>query len=97
MFTIILIREAMKLSADINPIEVKRGIDKAKNIIIDYLEEISIKLDDLKTMKNVAAVASNYDDNIAEIVSEALWKTGTQGSIHIEPGTGFQSSLSVSL
>ena len=65
---------------------MKRGIDKAKDIILDFFDEITIPCIELKYLNRIALVSSNYDKNIADIVSKAVYEVGIDGAIDIEPG-----------
>ena len=72
---------------DVNPFEIKKGIEKSRDKIIEFLEEICITTNSKEDLYNVARVSSNYNVNIAKIVSDALWDIGVNGIIEIEPGT----------
>lgn len=70
-----------------NPVLVKRGIEKAKNTVLEFLEAIAVKIDhtqDLDKLFQVAMVASNYDKDLSEIVSKAISKSGPFGKINVE-------------
>lgn len=71
---------------NINPFEIKKGIEKSRDKVIEFLEEILIPVKDQNDLYNIARVSCNYNDNIASIVSESLWNIGLNGIIEIEPG-----------
>ena len=56
--------------------DLKKGIDEAKNYVLDFFEEISIPCENLEDFYKIALVSSNYDLNIAEVVSEAIRAVG---------------------
>jgi len=78
-----------------NPFEIKKGIEKCRDKIIEFLEEISIHPKDKKDLYNIALVSSNYNENIASIVSDALWEIGIDGIIEIEQGARGYNELFV--
>lgn len=70
----------------INPFEIKKGMEKSRDKIIEFLEEISMKAETEADLYSIAKVSCNYNENIAKIVSNALWNIGIDGIIEIEPG-----------
>lgn len=72
---------------NVNPFEIKKGIEKSRDKIIEFLDEIAMVANTEKDLYNIAKVSCNYNENIAKIVSEVLWKIGINGIIEIEPGT----------
>ena len=79
-----------------NSINVKNGIMKAKNKIIEYLDAIKKDVDTKQDLYHVALVSTNYDEYVAELLAEAVHKTGKNGIVHIEPNPTFDTGLMVS-
>jgi chaperonin GroEL len=78
-----------------NPFEIKKGMEIAKEKVLEFLDEIKQEVCSEKELFNVANVSCNYNKNIAEIVSHAIWKSGINGIIEIEPGTKLENELLV--
>lgn len=74
------------VNSGINPFEIKKGMEKSRDKIIEFLEEITMKAETEADLYNIAKVSCNYNENIAKIVSNALWNIGIDGIIEIEPG-----------
>lgn len=80
----------------INPIKLKRGLEKARNAIFDFLEEIKLPIKEEKEIQAVSQVCTNYDDDLAKLLTEAMVKVGHMGQTHIEPGnTGSTDQLQI--
>jgi chaperonin GroEL len=76
-------------SSAINPIEIRRGIQEAVNIISEELSSMAIKIKtDDKLVKSVALVSSNGDQELAELISEIYRRIGEHGTISIQEGVG---------
>lgn len=79
------------VSTGMNPIDLQRGIDLAVAEVVKYIDDNireSIE-DDPKTIKEIATVSANWDDNIGGVVAEAIYKVGIDGSIQVvDPKTG---------
>ena len=67
-----------------NAVEVKRGIDKAVNSIVDYLDELSKDITDEEQLKQVATISANNDPEVGELISAAMDKVGQDGVVTIE-------------
>lgn len=80
-----------------NPFEIKKGMEIAKEKVLEFLNEIKQEVVSQKDLFNVANVSCNYNKNVAEIVSEAIWNIGINGIIEIEPGTKLENELLVFL
>jgi chaperonin GroEL len=87
-----IMREGSKMllsSSAINPIEIRRGIQEAVNIISEELSSMAIKIKtDDKLVKSVALVSSNGDQELAELISEIYRRIGEHGTISIQEGVG---------
>lgn len=91
-----LVREGIKtISQGSNVVEVKRGIEKAKDIILDYLEEEAIEIDSEDQIKQVAAISANNDMSVGTIIAEAMAQVGRDGLISIEESNSSETSLEI--
>ncbi|EFK95125.1 Chaperonin Cpn60/TCP-1, partial [sediment metagenome] len=69
------------ITAGANPIEVKRGMDKASTAIIEELKKISKEVKDKKEIAQVATISANSDESIGNLIAEAMEKVGKDGVI----------------
>ncbi len=76
----------------VNPMLMKRGIDKAVDDIVEKLKKMSIPVKSKKDMENVATVASNNDSEIGRIIAEAMEKVGKDGVITVEEGKALETT-----
>lgn len=83
------------ITAGANPIEVKRGMDKAVKAVVAELAHMSKKVDGRKEIAQVATVSANNDSTIGEIIAEAMERVGKDGTITVEEGKGFETTLDV--
>lgn len=83
------------ITAGANPIEVKRGMDKATLAIIDELKKISKTIKGKKEIAQVATISANSDENIGNLIAEAMEKVGKDGVITVEEAKGINDELSV--
>lgn len=83
------------ITAGANPIEVKRGMDKATAAIIDELKKLSKKVNDKKEIAQVATISANSDKNIGSLIAEAMEKVGKDGVITVEEAKGINDELNV--
>ncbi len=83
------------ITAGANPIEVKRGMDKAANAIIDELKKIAKEVKDKKEIAQVATISANSDDTIGNLIAEAMEKVGKDGVITVEEAKGIVDELEV--
>lgn len=83
------------VSAGCQPIELKRGMDKASEIAIDYLKKISVEIDDNKKVEQVATISANNDPKIGKLIAEAYSKVGKDGIVNVEETKGTQTSVEV--
>jgi chaperonin GroEL len=89
-----MIREGMKfVTAGISPINLKRGIDKAVAQVITELDKISKDCSDPKTIAQVASISANNDDEMGQLIADALIAAGKHGVVTVEDGTGFVDEL----
>ena len=78
-----------------NPMDLKRGIDKATIGIIAELKKLSKPCDDDKAIAQVGSISANSDTEIGEIISDAMKKVGKEGVITVEEGSGLANELDV--
>jgi len=83
------------ITAGANPIEVKRGMDKAAEAITIELKKIAKEVKDKKEIAQVATISANSDAKIGEIIAEAMEKVGKDGVITVEEAKGIQDELEV--
>jgi chaperonin GroEL len=89
-------REGLKnVTAGANPTELKRGIDKAVQAIVEELASISKKVKDKEDIRQVATVSANWDKTIGEIIADALDKVGKDGTVTVEEAKSIETSLEV--
>ncbi len=91
-----IFREGLRnITAGANPIEVKRGMDKASAAIIDELKKISKEVSDKEQIAQVATISANSDAKIGELIAEAMEKVGKDGVITVEEAKGINDELDV--
>ena len=83
------------ITAGANPIEVKRGMDKASTAIIEELKKISKEVKDKKEIAQVATISANSDETIGNLIAEAMEKVGKDGVITVEEAKGIDDDLDV--
>ena len=91
-----VLREGLKsVAAGMNPMDLKRGIDKATVAIVDELKKLSKPCEDDKSIAQVGSISANSDTEIGEIISDAMQKVGKEGVITVEEGSGLDNELDV--
>ena len=91
-----ILREGIKsVSAGLNPMDLKRGIDKAVEAAVEALKSLSKPCDDNKAIAQVGTISANSDNAIGEIIAEAMEKVGKEGVITVEEGSGLANELDV--
>jgi chaperonin GroEL len=91
-----LIREGMKaVAAGMNPMDLKRGIDKAVLAAVEELKKISKPCSTSKEIAQVGSISANSDHNIGELIAKAMDKVGKEGVITVEEGSGLENELDV--
>ena len=91
-----MMREGLKsVSAGMNPMDLKRGIDKAVGAAVSELESLSEPVRDSTAISQVGAISANADYAIGDIISEAMDKVGKEGVITVEDGSGLDNELDV--
>jgi chaperonin GroEL len=91
-----IIDEGLKaIAAGMNPMDVKRGIDKAVDAAVQELKAISIPCADSKAIAQVGTVSANGDEEIGSLIADAMDKVGREGVITVEEGSGLVNELDV--
>jgi len=91
-----IVREGMKsVAAGMNPMDLKRGIDKAVEAAVSKLQEMSKPCADNEAIAQVGTISANSDSNIGGIIAEAMDKVGKEGVITVEEGSALQNELDV--
>jgi chaperonin GroEL len=91
-----MLREGMKsVAAGMNPMDLKRGIDKAVTAAVEELKKLSKPSADNKSIAQVGTISANGDSHIGDIIAEAMNKVGKEGVITVEEGSGLENELDV--
>ncbi len=91
-----IIQEGMKyVAAGMNPMDLKRGIDKAVEAVVGELKKISKPCTTNKEIEQVGAISANSDSDIGKIIADAMDKVGKEGVITVEDGKSLQNELEV--
>ena len=91
-----IIREGMKsVAAGMNPMDLKRGIDKAVEVAVEHLKSQSKPCATSKEIAQVGSISANSDTSIGQIIADAMDKVGKEGVITVEDGSGLQNELDV--
>ncbi|MFC1236903.1 chaperonin GroEL [Vibrio sp. F74] len=91
-----IITEGLKaVAAGMNPMDLKRGIDKAVIAAVEELKGLSVPCTDSKAIAQVATISANADDTVGNIIAEAMEKVGRDGVITVEEGQALQDELDV--
>ena len=91
-----IVREGMKaIAAGMNPMDLKRGIDKAVAATVEELRKLSKPCTDDKAIAQVGTISANADEAIGQIIADAMKKVGKEGVITVEEGKGLENELDV--
>ena len=91
-----IITEGLKaVAAGMNPMDLKRGIDKAVVAAVEELKKLSVPCADTKAIAQVGTISANSDENVGKLIAEAMDKVGRDGVITVEDGQGLQDELAV--
>ena len=89
-------REGIKLvSAGANPMDLKRGIDKAVDVVLEELSKLATPTKDQKEIAQVGTISANNDTTIGNIIAEAMDKVGKEGVITVEEAKAMETTLDV--
>ncbi len=91
-----LLTEGLKsVAAGMNPMDLKRGIDKAVSAAVEELKNLSKPCADEKAIAQVGTISANADKTIGDIIAQAMGKVGKEGVITVEDGSGLENELDV--
>ena len=83
------------VAAGMNPMDLKRGIDKAVAAAVEHVKGLSVPCADSKAIAQVGTISANGDHAVGEIIAEAMEKVGKEGVITVEEGSGIENELDV--
>ena len=91
-----ILREGMKaVTAGMNPMDLKRGVDKAVGAAVEELKKLSKPCEDNKAITQVGTISANSDEKIGKIIADAMEKVGKDGVITVEEGSSLYDELEV--
>ncbi len=91
-----MLREGLKaVAAGMNPMDLKRGIDKAVSSSVEHLKDLSTPCSDDKAIAQVGTISANSDQEVGSIIAEAMSKVGKEGVITVEEGSALKNELDV--
>nr|Q8KIX2.1 RecName: Full=Chaperonin GroEL; AltName: Full=60 kDa chaperonin; AltName: Full=Chaperonin-60; Short=Cpn60 [Buchnera aphidicola (Thelaxes suberi)]CAD27797.1 GroEL protein [Buchnera aphidicola (Thelaxes suberi)] len=91
-----IVTEGLKaVAAGMNPMDLKRGVDKAVIAAVEELKCLSVPCSDFKAIAQVGTISANSDETVGKLIAEAMEKVGKEGVITVEEGTGLQDELDV--
>ena len=91
-----IVNEGLKaVAAGMNPMDLKRGIDKAVAAAVEAVQGMSTPCEDNKAIAQVGTISANSDTSVGEIIAEAMEKVGKEGVITVEEGSGLENELDV--
>ena len=91
-----IVNEGLKaVAAGMNPMDLKRGIDKAVSAVVYELKNLSKPCETAKEIEQVGTISANSDSIVGQLISQAMEKVGKEGVITVEDGTGLEDELDV--
>ena len=91
-----ILQEGLKsVAAGMNPMDLKRGIDKAVAAAVVQIKSMATPCEDTKAIAQVGTISANSDTAVGEIIAEAMEKVGKEGVITVEEGSGLENELDV--
>ena len=91
-----IVREGLKaVASGMNPMDLKRGVDKSTKAAVEELEKLSKPCEDSTAIAQVGTISANADESIGTIIAEAMEKVGKEGVITVEDGSGLENELEV--
>jgi len=91
-----IVNEGLKaVAAGMNPMDLKRGIDKGVHVAVDAIKGFARPCEDSKAIEQVGTISANSDLSVGSIIAEAMGKVGKEGVITVEEGSGFEDELDV--
>ena len=91
-----IVNEGLKsVAAGMNPMDLKRGIDKAAAAVVEQIKSMAVPCADNKAIAQVGTISANADSQVGEIIAEAMAKVGKEGVITVEEGSALENELDV--
>jgi chaperonin GroEL len=91
-----MVKEGLKnVAAGANPISIKLGMEKATQYLVNQINEFAQPVEDIESIKQVAAISAGNDDVIGSLIADALSKVGKDGVISLEEGKGITTELEI--
>ncbi len=91
-----IVTEGLKsVAAGMNPMDLKRGIDKAVTVAVEELKALSVDCADSKAIAQVGTISANSDPEVGQLIADAMDKVGKEGVITVEEGQALQNELDV--
>ena len=91
-----MVKEGLKnVAAGANPISIKLGMEKASQYLVTQVNEFAQSVEDIESIKQVAAISAGNDDMIGSLIADALAKVGKDGVISLEEGKGITTELEI--
>ena len=91
-----ILNEGLKsVAAGMNPMDLKRGIDKAVSAMVKQIGKLAIPCADSKSIAQVGTISANSDSEVGQIIADAMDKVGKEGVITVEDGSGLENELDV--
>ena len=91
-----IVNEGLKaVAAGMNPMDLKRGIDKAVAAVVEELKTLSKPCETSKEIEQVGTISANSDSTVGKLIAQAMEKVGKEGVITVEDGTGLEDALDV--
>ncbi|MCX4028371.1 chaperonin GroEL [Endozoicomonas sp. SM1973] len=91
-----IVNEGLKsVAAGMNPMDLKRGIDKAVIAVVEKLQAAATPCETSKSIAQVGTISANADEQVGEIIAQAMEKVGKEGVITVEEGSGLENELDV--
>lgn len=89
-----IVEEGLKhVTAGVNPMYLKRGLDKAAKVVIDKIDELSKTIKDSKEIAQIAAISANNDKEIGQLIADAMESVGNEGIINVEEAKSIETYL----
>jgi chaperonin GroEL len=91
-----ILNEGLKaVAAGMNPMDLKRGIDKAVTAAVEAIHQMSVPCTDSNAISQVGSISANADESIGKIIADAMDKVGKEGVITVEDGSGLENQLDI--
>ena len=91
-----ILRVGLKsVAAGMNPMDLKRGVDKATIAVVAELEKLSKPCEDDEAIAQVGTISANSDEEVGKVIAEAMGKVGKEGVITVEEGSGLENELDI--